>query len=47
MTVTVETITEKAGRQGRIWFADVAFDYARAGDGAPVAREITRLIERE
>lgn len=46
VTVTVDRITEKAGKQGKIWFADVAFDYARADDGTPVAREITRLIER-
>lgn len=47
VTVTVEKIVEKEGRQGKIWFADVAFDYARAADGTPVVREITRLIERE
>ena len=46
VTATVETITEKQGRSGRIWFADVALDYARA-DGTRVLREITRLIERE
>ena len=46
VTATVETIAEKQGRSGRIWFADVALDYARA-DGARVLREITRLIERE
>jgi len=47
VTVTVEKITERAGRGGRIWFADVAFDYVRVADGVPVLREITRLIERE
>ena len=46
VTVTVESIVEKDGRSGKIWFADVAFDYART-DGTPVLREITRLIERE
>ncbi len=46
VTATVETITEKQGRSGKIWFADVALDYARA-DGTRVLREITRLIERE
>lgn len=46
VTVTVEKIIEKEGRNGRIWFADVAFDYARP-DGTKVMREITRLIERE
>lgn len=46
VTATVEKITEKQGRSGRIWFADVALDYARA-DGTRVLREITRLIERE
>ena len=46
VTATVEKITEKQGRSGRIWFADVALDYARA-DGTPALREITRLIERE
>jgi len=46
VTVTVEKITEKQGREGKIWFADIAFDYARV-DGIKVLREITRLIERE
>ena len=46
VTATVEKITEKQGRSGRIWFADVALDYVRA-DGTRVLREITRLIERE
>lgn len=46
VTVTIETVTEKQGKGGKIWFADVAFDYARA-DGTRVLREITRLIERE
>ena len=46
VTVTVESIVEKEGRSGKIWFANVAFDYARA-DGTRVLREITRLIERE
>ena len=46
VTATVETITEKQGRRGNIWFADVVLDYARA-DGTRVLREITRLIERE
>ena len=46
VTVTVESITEKVGKVGKIWFANVAFDYARP-DGTKVLREITRLIERE
>ena len=46
VTATVETIAEKQGRSGRIRFAEVALDYARA-DGTKVLREITRLIERE
>ena len=46
VTATVEKITVKQGRSGKIWFADVALDYARA-DGTRVLREITRLIERE
>lgn len=47
VTVTIDSIVEKAGRSGRIWFADVSFDYARAEGGETVLREITRLIERE
>ena len=46
VTVTVESIIEKVGKGGRIWFANVAFDYARP-DGTKVLREVTRLIERE
>jgi len=47
VTVTIDSIVEKEGRNGRIWFADVSFDYARADTGETVLREITRLIERE
>lgn len=46
VTVTVESVVEKSGKNGKIWFADVAFDYTR-GDGVKVLHEITRLIERE
>ncbi len=46
VTVSVEKIVEKQGKGGKIWFADVAFDYVRA-DGTKALREITRLIERE
>ncbi len=46
VTVTIEKITEKEGRSGKIWFADAVFDYVRS-DGTKVLREITRLIERE
>ena len=46
VVVTVEKITEKSGRSGKIWFADVAFEYQKA-DGTKVLREVTRLIERE
>ncbi len=46
VTVTIEKITEKEGRGGKIWFADISYDYARP-DGSRVLREITHLIERE
>jgi hypothetical protein len=46
VTVTIEKVTEKEGKGGKIWVADVAFDYSRP-DGTKVLREITRLIERE
>jgi hypothetical protein len=46
VTATVERITEKAGKNGTLWFADVAYDYRRARDGVLALREITRIIKR-
>jgi hypothetical protein len=42
----VESISEKQGKRGRIWFADVSFEYRRVRDRALVLREVTRLIEQ-
>jgi hypothetical protein len=46
VTATVERITEKTGKNGTLWFADVAYEYRRARDGALALRELTRIIKR-
>lgn len=46
VTVTVEKMVEKNGRNGKVWFADVAYDYAFAETGKPALREITRIVKR-
>jgi hypothetical protein len=46
VTATVERITEKIGKAGTLWFADVRYEYRRARDGALALRELTRIIKR-
>jgi hypothetical protein len=46
VTARIERLAAKESRAGKLWFADVRFDYARARDGAAVLREITRLVKR-
>jgi len=46
VTATIDSVVEKQGRSGRIWFANIIYDYVRA-DGTLAIRETTRLIERE
>jgi len=45
VTVTVEKIVEKDGRNGKIWFADVGYDYAFAESGETALREVTRIVK--
>lgn len=42
---TVEKMSEKDGRQGKIWFADVVYEYTNAATGDLVLRELTRMVE--
>jgi hypothetical protein len=46
VTATIEKITEKQGKRGPVWFADVRFDYRRVDDDTLVLRELTRLIKQ-
>lgn len=46
VTARIEKITQKQGKRGTIWFADVSFEYRRARDGKLAVREITRLIKQ-
>jgi len=45
VTAKVETMTEKTGRNGSIWFADVSFEYRKPG-GELAVREVTKLVKR-
>jgi len=46
VTATVQKLSEKEGGRGKIWFADVTYDYVNAATGQKVLREVTRLIKR-
>lgn len=46
VTATVTRLAAKEGKGGRLWFADVRFDYRRARDGVLAVIELTRLVER-
>jgi hypothetical protein len=46
VTARIERLAAKESKAGKLWFADVRFDYARARDGTAVLREITRLVKR-
>jgi hypothetical protein len=46
VTVHIDKITEKQGKRGTIWFADVTFEYRHAGSGELALREVTRLVKQ-
>lgn len=45
VTATIDRITEKQGKRGPIWFADVSFEYRKA-NGDLALREVTRLVKQ-
>lgn len=45
VTATVSRMTEKEGRRGKIWFADVTYDYRLVPSGELALREVTRLVK--
>ncbi|MGH6710806.1 MAG: FAS1-like dehydratase domain-containing protein [Bradyrhizobium sp.] len=46
VTVRVDKIVEKENKRGKIWFADVTFEYRFAKDGKLAVREVTRLVKQ-
>ena len=46
VTVTVDKMVEKTGKRGKVWFADVTFDYRFAGTDRLAVREVTRLVKQ-
>jgi hypothetical protein len=46
VTVKINEIIEKQSKRGPIWFANVSFEYRRAGDQTLVMRELTRLVKQ-
>jgi hypothetical protein len=44
VTVRVDKIVVKEGRRGKVWFADVTFEYRLAESGELAVREVTRLV---
>jgi len=45
VTAVIDLITEKQGKRGPIWFADVSFEYRKA-NGDLALREVTRLVKQ-
>jgi len=45
VTATVTKLSEKDGRRGKIWFADVTYDYRLLPSRALALREVTRLVK--
>lgn len=45
VTATIDRVTEKQGKRGPIWFADVSFEY-RKTNGELALREVTRLVKQ-
>ena len=46
VVVTVRKLTEKVGKSGTLWFADVDYEYRNAATGALALTETTQIIER-
>lgn len=46
VTARVDKISEKQGKRGAIWFAEISFEYRRARDGILAVREVTRLVKQ-
>ncbi len=46
VTVRIAKLTAKEGKAGKLWFADVEFEYRLASSGTLAVREITRLVKR-
>jgi hypothetical protein len=45
VTAHIDKVTEKQSKRGPIWFADVSFEYRKAG-GELALREVTRLVKQ-
>jgi N-terminal half of MaoC dehydratase len=46
VTARVDKIVEKEGKRGKVWFADVSFEYRFAQSGKLAVREVTRLVKQ-
>lgn len=46
VTAKVLRITEKTGKNGTLWFADVEYEYRLARSNELAVRELTRIIKR-
>ena len=46
VTAKIDRVTEKQGKRGPIWFADVSFEYRKTASGELALREVTRLVKQ-
>ena len=44
--VRIDRLAAKEGKSGKLWFADVVYEYRHAATGALALRETTRLVKR-
>ncbi len=46
VTTKIEKLAAKEGKAGKLWFADVSYEYRLASTGVLAVREVTRLVKR-
>ena len=46
VTAHIDKVTEKQGKRGPIWFADISFEYRKAASNELALREVTRLVKQ-
>ncbi len=46
MTARIAALTEKQSKSGKLWFADIEFEYRLLPSRTLALREITRVVKR-
>jgi hypothetical protein len=46
VTARIDKVSEKQGKRGPIWFADISYEYRKSKGDELVLREVTRLVKQ-